>query len=134
MRLPCQLQSPNCFELSARPGRIHNVGVSIGDSKPENFMAKDNLVYAVDLEQAGKKGDYSWDIAELLFYAGHYSASPTPIRGLTEATQSIIEGYLQECDPSNLKRAAGVKYAKAFSVWTPAPILFEISKILRSVA
>jgi tRNA A-37 threonylcarbamoyl transferase component Bud32 len=115
-------------------GQIHNVGVSIGDSKPENFMAKENSVYAVDLEQAGKKGDYAWDVAELLFYAGHYSANPTPIRGLTEATQSIIEGYLTEGDPSNLKRAAGVKYAKVFSVWTPAPVLFEISKILRSVA
>ena len=115
-------------------GRIHNVGVSVGDSKPENFMAKENSVYAVDLEQAGKKGDYAWDVAELLFYAGHYSANPTPVRGFTEATQSIIEGYLREGEPSNLKRAAGVKYAKVFSVWTPAPVLFEISKILRSVA
>jgi len=114
-------------------GRIHNVGVSIGDSKPENFMAKDNLVYAVDLEQAGKKGDYAWDVAELLFYAGHYSASPTPSRGLGEVTQSFIEGYLREGDSSNLKRAAGVKYAKVFSVWTPAPILFEVSKMLRGV-
>jgi len=90
-------------------------------------------VYAVDLEQAGRKGDYAWDVAELLFYAGHYSSSPTPIRGLVEVTQSFIEGYLREGDSSTLKRAAGVKYAKVFSVWTPAPILFEISKMLRGV-
>jgi tRNA A-37 threonylcarbamoyl transferase component Bud32 len=111
--------------------QIHAVGVSVGDSKPENFVAGDGGIYVVDLEQAGKRGDYAWDIAELLFYAGHYSASATPTRGLTEMVQGFIQGYARKGDSAELKRAAGVKYVKVFSLWTPASIILEISKMLR---
>ena len=55
---------------------IHETGVSVGDSKPENFVAKDDEIYTIDLEQAGKNGDFAWDIAELLFYSGHYGTIP----------------------------------------------------------
>jgi tRNA A-37 threonylcarbamoyl transferase component Bud32 len=111
--------------------RIHAVGVSVGDSKPENFVAHDGDVYVVDLEQAGKRKDYAWDIAELLFYAGHYSVSPAPPRGLIEAVHAFIQGYARKGDPSELKRAAGVRYVKVFSLWTHTPIILEISKMLR---
>jgi tRNA A-37 threonylcarbamoyl transferase component Bud32 len=110
---------------------IHSVGVSIGDSKPENFIAGRGDLYVVDLEQAGKRRDFAWDIAELLLYAGHYSTSSTPTRGLTEMVQAFIQGYLQEGDPTELKRAASIRYARVFSMWTPAPIILEISKMLR---
>ena len=111
--------------------RLHEVGVSVGDSKPENFIAKENEVYAIDLEQAGKRGDYAWDIAELVFYTGHYSSSPTPSRGLREFMEAFIRGYGRRGDLSELRRAAGVKYVKVFSLWTPAPIILEITKMLR---
>lgn len=111
--------------------RIHHAGVSIGDSKPENFVAEEDEIYAIDLEQAGRRGDYAWDIAELLFYTGHYSTSPTPARGLSEFVKAFIEGYARRGDVTNLKCAAGVRYAKAFSLWTPAPIILEITKMLR---
>lgn len=114
--------------------RIHEVGVSIGDSKPENFVARDNEIFTVDLEQAGKRGDYVWDIAELLFYTGHYSNSPMPTRGLSEIVEAFIRGYLRKGKASELKRAAGVRYAKVFSLWTPAPIIVEISKMLREAS
>jgi hypothetical protein len=35
--------------------KIHGVGVSIGDAKPENFVASDGEIFTVDLEQAGKR-------------------------------------------------------------------------------
>lgn len=111
--------------------QIHHIGVSIGDSKPENFIASDGKLFVVDLEQAGKREDYAWDIAELLFYAGHYSASPTLTRGLNEIVQAFIEGYLRKGDALELKRAAGVRYVKVFSLWTAAPIIMGISKLLR---
>lgn len=123
------------FDLAESLGRtlakIHGVGVSIGDAKPENFVASSGEIYTVDLEQAGKRGDYAWDIAELLFYTGHYSRSPTPTRGLKEITEAFVLGYLHEGRAAELKHAAGVRYAKAFSLWTPAPIILEISKILQ---
>jgi len=111
--------------------QIHGLGISIGDSKPENFVASEPGLYVVDLEQAGKRRDYAWDLAELLFYAGHYSSSATPTRGLTEMVQAFILGYLQNGDSNELRRAAGVRYVRVFSLWTPASIILEISKMLR---
>ena len=116
--------------LGENLAKIHSVGVSVGDSKPENFVASQGELYTVDLEQAGKRGDYAWDIAELLFYTGHYSASQTPARGLKELIEAFTRGYLSKGHEAELKQAAGVRYAKAFSLWTPAPIIFEISKTL----
>ena len=111
--------------------QIHAVGISIGDSKPENFLASERDLYVVDLEQAGKRRDYAWDLAELLYYLGHYSTSAAPTRGLSELVQAFILGYLREGDASELRRAAGVRFARVFSLWTPASIILEVSKLLR---
>jgi tRNA A-37 threonylcarbamoyl transferase component Bud32 len=112
-------------------GRIHEVEVSIGDSKPENFVNLDGAIFAVDLEQAGKKGDYAWDIAEFLYYSGHYCRNAAPSRGLTGMVRAFLQGYLKRGKRIDVKKAAGVRYAKVFSIWTPAPILLETSKMLR---
>ena len=111
--------------------RIHVVGVSLGDSKPENFLAKEGEIFTIDLEQAGRRGDYAWDIAELLLYTGHYSTSPIPTRGLIEFVEAFIRGYMRRGKAAELKRATGVRYARVFSLWTPAPIILEITKMLR---
>ena len=111
--------------------RIHEAGVAVGDAKPENFVAKGDEIYAVDLEQAGKHGDQAWDIAELLFYTGHYSSTATPTRGLTEVVEAFILGYLKAGNARELKRATGARYVRVFSLWTPAPIIVEISRLLR---
>ena len=110
----------------------HQVGVAVGDSKPENFVAKEGEIFTVDLEQAGKHGDYAWDIAELLYYAGHYSTTPTPTGGLSELIEAFTRGYARRGDASELRRAAGARYIKVFSLWTAAPIILEISRSLRS--
>ena len=110
--------------------RIHRIGVTVGDAKPENFLALNEEIYTVDLEQAGKRGDKAWDIAELLFYAGHYSTGPVASRGVLEFTEAFVRGYLRNGYAADLKKAAGIRYSKVFSIWTPAPILFEMSRIL----
>ncbi len=120
--------------LGSTLGRIHEIGVSIGDAKPENFVSSDDGIFTVDLEQAGKSGDYAWDIAVLLFYAGHYSRMPLATRGLREMIDAFIAGYLGRGDSADLRRAAGVKYTKVFSMLTPAPILMEIATTLRKAA
>jgi len=114
--------------------RIHDVGVSVGDAKPENFVASEGEIFTVDLEQAGKRGDYAWDIAELLFYTGHYSASQIPTRGLSMLVEAFIEGYLRKGRPAELRRATGVRYVKAFSFWTPAPVILEILRTLHEAS
>src|SRR5262249_22253920 len=54
-------------------GAAHRLEVALGDTKPENFIVDRNgQVTLVDLEQGKFKGDYSWDVAEFLYYSGHY--------------------------------------------------------------
>lgn len=113
--------------------KIHEIGVSIGDSKPENFVSSNGIIFTVDLEQAGKNGDYAWDIAELLYYSGHYCRSAAPTGGLVEMMKAFLRGYQKRGDEAELRKAAGVRYAKVFSIWTPAPILLETSKMLREM-
>jgi hypothetical protein len=51
----------------------HELEAALGDTKPENFIVdRDGKVTLVDLEQARYEGDYGWDVAEFLFYSGHY--------------------------------------------------------------
>ena len=51
----------------------HRVEAALGDTKPENFIVdRKGEVTLVDLEQARQRGDYGWDVAEFLFYSGHY--------------------------------------------------------------
>ncbi len=110
---------------------IHQTGVSVGDTKPENFVVKDGKIFVVDLEQAGKRKDYAWDIAELLFYIGHYRISPTITGGLRGIVEAIATGYSHRGDPVELRKATAVRFAKVFSIWTTAPVILEISRILR---
>ena len=119
--------------LGGTLGAIHGTGVTVGDAKPENFVAMGDEIFTVDLEQAGKRGDKVWDIAELLFYAGHYSTGPVATRGVVEFTEAFVRGYLHNGDAADLRKAAGIRYSKVFSIWTPAPILFEMSRILNEV-
>ena len=111
---------------------IHRYGVSIGDTKPENFIASGQDLFVVDLEQASKRGDYSWDIAELLFYTGHYCSRPAGTASLRQLVEAFVDGYLQKGKSVELRKAAAVKHAKAFSIWTPPPVILEISRTLHA--
>jgi tRNA A-37 threonylcarbamoyl transferase component Bud32/predicted nucleotidyltransferase len=126
--------SASDYELASRIGRtmatIHSIGVSIGDSKPENFVhSNDGKIYSLDLEQASKKGDKAWDISEFLFYSGHYS--PLMTSGLSQLVDGFVEGYAEIGERSVLRRAAGVSYIKVFSIWTAPPVMYKIAEILR---
>ena len=126
-----EAQSELAASLGETLAEIHHMGVSLGDTKPENFVVKDEKIFVVDLEQAGKRNDYAWDIAELLFYTGHYRTSPTVTGGLKGIIEALATGYSDRGDPAELRKASAVRYAKVFSIWTPAPVILEISRILR---
>jgi len=126
--------SASDYELASHIGRamarIHSIGVTIGDSKPENFvLSPDKKVYSLDLEQASKKGDKAWDVSELLFYSGHYS--PLMTQGLSQFIDGFVEGYSEIGERSVLRRAAGVGYIKVFSIWTAPPVMYKIAERLR---
>jgi tRNA A-37 threonylcarbamoyl transferase component Bud32 len=126
------LQSGLFESVGTTLATIHRLGVSLGDAKPENFIANGNDIFIVDLEQASKRGDYSWDIAELLFYTGHYCTHPVALPALRQIVEVFVSGYLKKGRSEELRKAAAVRNTKVFSIWTPPPVLFEISRILRA--
>jgi len=109
----------------------HAAGITIGDSKPENLvLSKNDRLFFVDLEQAKKKGDQAWDIAEFLYFAGHHAMIMTG--ALKDFTRSFVDGYGEYGKKDSLRKAGGINYAKVFSFWTPPQIIYEISTILKS--
>jgi len=118
-------------EVGRTMASVHALDVTIGDSKPENLVwSIGDTLYVLDLEQARKKGDKAWDVAEFLFYTGHYGTLMTG--ALRELTESFIEGYKTSGERASLKKAAGLNYAKVFSLWTAPQIIREISTQLRA--
>jgi tRNA A-37 threonylcarbamoyl transferase component Bud32 len=110
---------------------IHAAGITIGDSKPENLVLSENdRLFFVDLEQARKKGDLAWDIAEFLYFAGHHPMIMTG--ALKDFTESFVDGYEKYGKRESLRKAGGINYAKVFSFWTPPQIIYEMSTILKS--
>jgi tRNA A-37 threonylcarbamoyl transferase component Bud32 len=131
--------SDHDLELALKVGstlaRIHSSSVAMGDSKPENFQCgTDDEVYSLDLEQAKKSGDKAWDVAEFLYYSGHYVFPTVPSEGFKAYVNAFIDGYRKLGDENVLKAAASAKYGRVFSLWTSPLALREISKALRSAA
>ncbi|NLE05036.1 MAG: Kae1-associated serine/threonine protein kinase, partial [Crenarchaeota archaeon] len=112
--------------------KIHSLNVVLGDTKPDNIMLNPNgQLYLLDFEQASRNGDKAWDIAEFLYYSGHY----LPINGEQKAqaiTQAFIEGYLSAGgETKTIKAAAQPKYTRVFSIFTLPNILLAITKICK---
>ncbi|MDH5770731.1 MAG: aminoglycoside phosphotransferase family protein, partial [Candidatus Bathyarchaeota archaeon] len=103
---------------------IHSLNVTIGDCKPENIiLSPDDEIYFVDLEQAGK-GNPTWDIAEFLYYTGHYTVEKEKIMPIIEV---FIEGYIENGDAQYISDAGSLSYIRVFSFFTAPNILMEIS-------
>jgi len=121
---------PNVGSLFAK---VHALDVSLGDTKPENILVdrKDEL-YLTDLEQAGRKGDKSWDIAEFLYYSGHYVSAFADPHGVELMAESFIRGYLRAGgNVKTVKNAANTKYTKVFSLFAYPRVMVALSKICR---
>jgi len=108
--------------------KVHSLNISLGDCKPENMkFTRDGRICFLDLEQAEKGGDKSWDIAEFLYYSGHY-AYMSPIKIPKRITESFIDGYLEGGGSAeDIKKIRSPKYIKVFSFFTPPHILYVIA-------
>ncbi|MCK4424854.1 hypothetical protein KAU93_04140, partial [Candidatus Bathyarchaeota archaeon] len=68
-------------KVGEKIAEVHALGVALGDSKPENVIIRENgEIYMLDFEQATRNGDKVWDIAEFLYYAGHYVSPLVGVR------------------------------------------------------
>jgi tRNA A-37 threonylcarbamoyl transferase component Bud32 len=104
--------------------KVHALGVVLGDTKPENVLVSpEGEIYLLDFEQASREGDKSWDIAEFLYFSGHY----LPIEGEAKAeaiATAFINGYLKAGGGVNtVKKAGNAKFTRVFSIFTPPSII-----------
>ncbi len=111
---------------------VHNTGFTIGDNKPENMIVhQDGRVFFVDLEQAGKGGNQVWDLAEFLYYSGHYVLPTDSKRGVVEVASNFAQGYIAgggsgEC----LGKVTASRYVNKFVPFVLPGVLLEIRKAL----
>ena len=124
-------QKRRIFEVGRILALIHGLNITMGDCKPENFIAGiDGNIYVLDLEQGERHGDKVWDVAEFLYFSGHFGA--TMNSGLQQFVREFIAGYVSLGDKKVFDSAAELRYTRVFFPWTPIPIIQEISGILKS--
>jgi tRNA A-37 threonylcarbamoyl transferase component Bud32 len=122
-------QKQLCFEFGEIISKIHSLNVVIGDCKPENFMIrKDEKICVLDLEQGERNGDKTWDLAEFLYFSGHYGLKFTG--AMREFVEQFIQGYQQHGDKAVLKKAADFRYSRIFFGYTFLPIINSIISLL----
>ena len=116
-------------EVGRKIAEAHRLGVSLGDCKPENIIVtKDGKTCFVDLEQASRNGNQAWDLAEFLYYSGHYVSPISPAAPAVLIAREFIEGYLEAGGmKETVKKAGSARYAKVFSVFTPLHVIVAIS-------
>jgi Kae1-associated kinase Bud32 len=113
--------------------QVHSLNVALGDTKPENIIVNPNdKIYLLDFEQASRDGDKAWDVAEFLYFSGHY-LQPLYSNGKAESiARSFISGYLRGGgDANTIKKAGASKYTRVFSVFTMPSTIFAISNVCR---
>ncbi|MCJ7631804.1 nucleotidyltransferase domain-containing protein [Candidatus Bathyarchaeota archaeon] len=120
------------FEIGQTLAKIHSFDVVLGDCKPENFILNhDGKLYVLDLEQGERHGDPSWDVAQFLYFSGHFGNRFS--EGFREFVGNFIKGYLTCGKPKVLKDAALMRYSKTYLAWTPILTLQEISEQLKKI-
>lgn len=126
------------FELIKDVGRriaqAHSLGVSIGDCKPENFIISKNKIILLDLEQASRTGNQVWDVAEFLYFSGHYNPPTSSTNAPKILARNFIEGYLESGGKKEIiKNAGSTKYTKLFTIFTPPHVLFALSSVCKKM-
>jgi tRNA A-37 threonylcarbamoyl transferase component Bud32 len=113
--------------------KVHALSISLGDTKPENILVgKNGEIYLLDLEQASRKGNKTWDVAEFLYYAGHYIPPLFGRRAAELIAQAFINGYLGAGGNSSvIKKASNPKYTRVFSVFTSPIIMVAMANVCR---
>lgn len=113
---------------------VHGAGVTLGDCKPENFInSPENDLFIVDLEQGARGGVEAWDVAEFLYFSGHFARPLDPLTGVAEMTRCFIGGYLDGGgERSNVSEAVKMRYSKVFTPITLLPVIRTIVKGCRA--
>jgi len=115
---------------------VHMIGVALGDCKPENMVVTPKgEVYFLDLEQASRGGDQAWDVAEFVFYSGHYFPLFISPEAAKMITSEFLEGYLEVGGRvENVRKAGSPRYVKVFSFFMPPHIMISILNACKKIS
>lgn len=122
-------------KVGEKMAKAHKLGVALGDCKPENIIiTKDEEPIFLDLEQATRNGNKPWDVAEFLYYSGHYMSPIANPDAAELITKAFIKGYLTGGGKKEtIKKAWTAQYTKVFSIFTPPQVIYAISNIFRKI-
>lgn len=127
------------LELIRRAGglvaAVHGIGATLGDCKPENIISAEDGPTIVDLEQGERSNERAWDLAEFIYFSGHYADPLDPAARVVKVSESFIDGYLEGGgEASYVAEASRLRYAKVFTPIVLPHILIAISRACRSKA
>ncbi len=111
--------------------RVHRCSIAVGDTKPSNVLISNEKLYLTDLEQASQDGDYSWDIAEFLYYTSKLTLNESRVRTITSL---FVSGYISEGNTENIARAFSAKYVAPFRPFLTPGTLAAIKETAANVA
>lgn len=103
-------------ELGRLMGRLHSLGVTLGDVKPSNFLISrpGASLYLMDCEQAMLGGSAPWDVASFLYFLAPLGR----VRGweaVRRSATSFLEGYSSTGDVVTLRSALSTRYLAPLS-------------------
>jgi len=114
--------------------RVHSLNVTLGDTKPENVIVNPaGEIFLLDFEQASHGGgDKAWDIAEFLYYSGHYLPALHGVGKAEAIADAFLTGYLKAGGSINVvRKAASPKYTRVFSIFTVPQVLAAMAAVCR---
>jgi tRNA A-37 threonylcarbamoyl transferase component Bud32 len=113
--------------------RVHALNFALGDTKPENVIVDPaDKIYLLDFEQASHGGDKAWDVAEFLYYSGHYLPPLNSNDKAESIARAFIEGYLKAGgDADTIQKAGASKYTRVFSVFTLPAVIIATSNVCK---
>jgi tRNA A-37 threonylcarbamoyl transferase component Bud32 len=119
--------------IGRKLAKVHNAGVALGDTKPENVVIGPNSeIIFMDFEQAARGGDRVWDVAEFLYYAGHEMPPLVETRTVERIAEAFVAGYLSGGGSIEVvRKAANPKYTKVFGVFALPHVMLAISNVCR---
>lgn len=123
----------NIMRVGEILAQVHALNFALGDTKPENVIVSPaDEIYLLDFEQASHSGDKAWDVAEFLYYSGHYLP---PFNGNNPAeaiAKAFIRGYLKAGgDAGIIKKAGTSTYTRVFSVFTLPSAILAMSNVCK---
>ena len=118
------------YEAGKLIGSIHDrIGMSIGDTKPQNFIISGDKIYIVDLEQFGIDRNMVWDISEYILYTFIFFRN---FRNRVKIIMNMLNGYIDGCNRcrDNLKSIISPRIVLAFLPLVPPNIFMDLRRCI----